>query len=44
MDGWARLVIAAGEATTFDELRAAGEVLSDNYTSPSTTMTPPHPE
>ncbi|MFL5353855.1 hypothetical protein [Archangium sp.] len=25
IDGWARLVIAAGEATTFDELRAAGE-------------------
>ncbi|MFL5358124.1 hypothetical protein [Archangium sp.] len=25
MDGWARLVIAAGEATTFEELRTAGE-------------------
>ncbi|MFL5355181.1 hypothetical protein [Archangium sp.] len=25
MDGWARLVMAAGEASTFDELRAAGE-------------------
>jgi hypothetical protein len=25
MDGWARLVIAAGDATTFEELRAAGE-------------------
>ncbi|WNG56536.1 hypothetical protein F0U59_18570 [Archangium gephyra] len=25
IDSWARLVIAAGEATTFDELRAAGE-------------------
>ena len=41
---WFKLWEEAAEASTFAELREAGDLLSDNYTSPATTITPPHPE